>query len=95
MLSNAFSMVEFLKKAEGNNYQRVLTLANREATDVERFLYKQQNAANFSNRLRDYASSLKDFIAYMRYGVKNRNVRTLDLDHFENLRETSSIERRR
>ena len=95
MLSDTFSIVEFLDKAKCNNYQSVLTLADREATDVERFLYKKQDTSVGDTQLREYANTLKDFISYMRYGVKTRKVRLLDLDHFKDLRETNSMTLRR
>jgi hypothetical protein len=95
MLSDTFSIVEFLDKAKCNNYLRVLTLAHREATDVERFLYKKQNVSTGDTKLREYASVLKDFISYMRYGIKTRKVRPLNLEHFQCLRETGSSMPRR
>lgn len=95
MLSDTFSIVEFLDKAKCSNYQRVLTLADREATDVERVLYKKQNAAVGDTKLREYANTLKDFISYMRYGIKTRKVRLLDLDHFKALREMGAFSHRR
>ena len=95
MLSETYSIVEFLDKAKGNTYQHVLTLADREATDVERFLYKKQRAAMSLTKLREYAATLKDFIAYMRYGIKTRNMRPLDLDHFKALRESGRLMPRR
>jgi hypothetical protein len=95
MLSDAFSIVEFLDKAKSDNYQRVLTLAHREATDVERFLYKKQNVSAGDTKLREYATVLKDFICYMRYGIKTRKVRSLDLEHFKDLREMSASTLRR
>lgn len=95
MLSNAFSIVEFLDKAKCNNYQRVMTLADREATDVERFLYKNHDTSVGVTKPREYANTLKDFISYMRYGIKTRKVRLLDLDHFKDLRETDTLSLRR
>jgi hypothetical protein len=90
MLSDTFSIVEFLDKAKYNNYQVVLTLAHREVTDVERFLYKKQNVSVGDTKLREYATVLKDFISFMRYGIKTRKVRPLDLEHFKTLREMSA-----
>jgi hypothetical protein len=87
MLSDTYSIVEFLDKAKCNNYHRVLTLAHREATDVERFLYKHQDQSAGESELHEYATILKDFIAYMRYGIKTRKVRSLDLEFFKTLRE--------
>lgn len=95
MLSDTFNIVEFLDKAKCNNFQRVLNLAHREATDVERALYKNQNASDGNTKLREYATTLKDFISYMRYGIKTRKVRPLDLEHFKDLREMSSSMLRR
>jgi hypothetical protein len=72
-----------------------LTLADREATDVERFLYKKHDTSVGDTKLREYANTLKDFISYMRYGIKTRKVRLLDLDHFKDLRETGTLSLRR
>ena len=88
MLSNTCNISEFLDKAKSSNYQRVLTLADREATDVERSLYRSHGASTADTTLREYATILKDFISFMRYGIKTRKVRLLDLDHFKDLRET-------
>jgi hypothetical protein len=87
MLSDTFNIVEFLDKAKCNNYQRVLTLAHREATDVERYLYKHRDHRVGDSKQSEYASILKDFISYMRYGFKTRKVRSLDLEFFKRLRE--------
>jgi hypothetical protein len=89
MLSDAFSILEFLDKAKCDSYHRVLTLAHREATDVERFLYRNRNVPHTDTKLHEYAAILKDFISYMRYGIKTRKVRSLDLEFFKVLREGS------
>ena len=86
MLSDSCNISEFLHKTKGENYQHILLLANQEATAVERCLCKKECAPQADTRMREYAATLKDFIDFMRFGVKTRSVRQLDLDYFSELR---------
>ena len=78
-------MAEFLDKARDQNVQGVLLLAEQEATAVERRLCRKDRATPRDARLRDYAATLKEFIGFLRYGVKTRKVRRLDLEAFSHL----------
>jgi hypothetical protein len=88
MLSDTCNILEFLDKAKKSNYQRIMALADREATDVERFLYRNQGSSTADTTRREYATTLKDFISFMRYGIKTRKMRLLDLEYFNDLRQT-------
>ena len=88
MLSESYNISEFLDKTKGKNYQRILVLANQEATAVERCLCKKGCAPQAGSIMREYADALKDFIDFMRFGVKTRSVNQLDLDYFSDLRQT-------
>jgi hypothetical protein len=88
MLSESCNILEFLDKVKCNNYHRVLTLADREATDVERSLIKSHHDTVKSGKRQEYAATLKDIITFMRYGIKTRKVRVLNLEFLYELRRT-------
>ena len=87
MLSTGYNISEFLNKAKTYTYQQVLFMANQEATEVERCMCKKSCAEPDDQRLTEYALTLKDFIAFLRYGVRTRHTRGLDLKYFRYLRE--------
>jgi hypothetical protein len=89
MISDTYNISEFLDKAKNCSYRRVLVMADQEATEVERCLYKKNSAGSGAIQLHDYVDTLKDFIAFLRYGIKSKSVRNLDLDYFCFLRESS------
>ncbi|MEJ2040802.1 MAG: hypothetical protein P8X55_18015 [Desulfosarcinaceae bacterium] len=88
MLSETYNISEFLDKTKDKNYRRVLILADREATAVERCLCRRECTPPADPRMREYAITLKDFIDFMRFGIKTRKVSRLDLDHFDDLRQS-------
>ncbi len=77
MISERCNFSEFVREAKGRDYQEIIYLAEREATEAERRFYHPR-LANPEKTLcgQDYARCLKSFITYMRYGIKPAN-----LDH--------------
>jgi hypothetical protein len=82
MLSNSFDFSEFIEKVRGHSYHDIICLADQEATEAERFIYKKCRQASCRD-LRDYALTLKDFVTFMRYGVMTRKTRRHNLNGFE------------
>ena len=85
MLSTSFDISEFIRKVEGHSDQKIILLADQEATAAERYLDKhrqcssaERNAEDCIN-VREYVSLLKDFVLYIRHGILTRLVRELDV----------------
>ena len=78
MLSESFDISEFIGKVKDQSEQDIIYMADQEATAVERHLYRHKNSEN-SETARNYATLLKDFVLYIRYGVLTHAVRQLDL----------------
>lgn len=78
MLSSSFDIYEFIEKVKGHSGQEIIYLADQEATEAERHLFKQcpvENGEHASN----YAMLLKDVVLYMRHGIQTHAVRQIDL----------------
>lgn len=91
MISASLNMSEFLNKVATCDFQEVIFLANQEATAAERCFYQKKRCADSQSGtdLRAYSTELKDFIVYMRYGVKSRSLKKLDLAPFKTARWNS------
>jgi hypothetical protein len=76
MLSDRCDFNEFVHRAQGKDYQETIYLADREATEAERRFY-HQNTPDKEKAIcgQDYARCLKEFITYMRYGIKPPHIR--------------------
>jgi hypothetical protein len=88
MISERCDFNEFALQAQGRDYEEIICLADREATEAERRFYHhstpdQEKAACGQN----YAQCLKEFIAYMRYGIKPLNIRGDVAALFDHVRE--------
>ena len=85
MLSTSFDISEFIRKVEGHSDQKIILMADKEATAAERYLYQHQacrNAGQYTEEcinVRKYISLLKDFVLYIRHGILTRLVRELDV----------------
>ena len=85
MLSSSFDISEFIRKVEGHSDQKIILMADEEATAAERYLYRHQGCRNAGRNseecvnIRKYVSLLKDFVLYIRHGVLTRLVRELDV----------------
>jgi len=85
MLSSSLSISEFFKKAEGHSYLEIIEMANEEATEVERCYYKSCRDEECV-KIVQYVGYLKDFILYMRHGIRTSATRDLDLQPFKKIR---------
>lgn len=85
MLSSSFDISEFLQQVEGHSRQEMIYMADQEATETERYLYKHKKCRQDVSGTEDcadarhYAVLLKDFVLYMRYGVLTHSVRNLGM----------------
>jgi len=72
MISSNFEFKEFSDTAKGLDNYCVIHLANKEATEVERLMYRKKKRTNDfdEQKLFDYAKALKNLIGYIRYEVK-------------------------
>ncbi|MFZ1987110.1 MAG: hypothetical protein WAU91_22060, partial [Desulfatitalea sp.] len=66
---------------KGHSFQEIIHIADQEATAAERAVFKQCQDGGCDQIIR-YAGCLKDFILYMRYGVRTRKTRHLNLAAF-------------
>lgn len=82
MLSTSFDICEFIDKVKGHNTQEIIYLADQEATEAERHVYKVAKTDNCDNA-RSYVMLLKDIVLYIRHGIRTHGVRQLDLTLFD------------
>jgi len=87
MISKACDFSEFLDKVTGCDYADLIILANEEATAAERTFYKQKAHQDSSpNEYQEYAIVLKDFIGFLRNGIKSSSIRDFDFEPFHDIR---------
>lgn len=79
MLSTSFNIYEFIDKVKGHSDQEIIYMADLEATEAERYLYKQSRQADDRSAV-SYVTLLKDVVLYMRYGIRTHAVRQIDLE---------------
>ena len=88
MISERCDFNEFALVAKGKGYQEIIYLADREATEAERRLYHAGVGDQDQTRCgQDYARCLKDFITFMRYGLKPAHIHQEALLLFGHLRD--------
>ena len=88
MISKSCDFNEFLEKINGQEYPDILLAANDEATAAERIFYKRKSREK--NRIapfQEYAMVLKDFIYFLRNGIKPSSIREFDFQEFQAARE--------
>lgn len=78
MLSSSFDICEFIDKVKGHSGQEIIFMADQEATEAERHLYKKY-PDNHLEYARTYVTLLKDVVLYMRHGIRTQAVRRIDL----------------
>ena len=78
MLSSSFDIHEFIEKAKGHSDQEIIYMADLEATEAERYLYKQPETTD-DESANSYVTLLKDVVLYMRHGIRTHAVRQVDL----------------
>lgn len=84
MLSSSFDICEFIDKVKDHSEQEIIYLADQEATEAERSLYKHGHKGN-NEDARSYVMLLKDIVLYMRHGVQTHAVRQIDLANLDAL----------
>ena len=83
MLSSSFDIYEFIDKVKGHSDQEIIYLADLEATEAERYLYKQPKKTTDDKSAVSYVTLLKDVVLYMRHGIRTHAVRQIDLRDLE------------
>ena len=86
MLSDSCSFEEFIENVQATDLLELMYLTEKEATDAERCLYRMgvSPPRRESCGVR-YAEILKNFLFYMRYGIRPRGVSD---EIFETYRQT-------
>ena len=89
MISKSCDFNEFLEKVNGQEYPDILLAANDEATAAERFFHKMKfREENRIASFQEYAMVLKDFIYFLRNGIKPSSIREFDFQEFQAVRES-------
>ena len=88
MISDSCDFNEFVLEAKGLNYEEIIYLADREATEAERRFYHAKEPGQ-GNLLcgKAYAKCLKGVITFIRYGIKPNDIDAGDLLLFENFQD--------
>ena len=85
MLSASFNIDEFMNKVKDQSFEEIIQSADQEATAAERIVYKRC-CSDGCGPVAGYARNLKDLILYLRYGVRTRRMRRLNLAEFRQAR---------
>ncbi|MBR9982881.1 MAG: hypothetical protein KFF50_17750 [Desulfatitalea sp.] len=83
MSPSSYRIETFIEKVKGHSYHDIIHITDQEATRCERRLYQEACRGGGCEPIRDYVGTLKDFILYMRYGVRTSAILPLDLKAFE------------
>lgn len=88
MISDSCDFNEFVLETKGRNYEEMIYLADREATEAERRFYHAKKPGQ-GNLLcgKAYAKCLKGVIMFIRYGIKPADIDEADLLLFENFKD--------
>lgn len=85
MVSESGSLEEFVERVRGKHFEDLVFLVDREATDAERRLYCRRHDDSCDlEHFRRYAGQIKDFLLYLRHGIKTAEIRKIDLHGFRN-----------
>jgi hypothetical protein len=88
MISDRCDFNDFVLKTKGRDYQEIIYMTEREATEAERRFYHHSTPDSEKvNGGQGYARSLKGFIAFMRYGVKPAHINQETLMLFDHFRD--------
>ncbi|MCU0560850.1 MAG: hypothetical protein MUD16_11760 [Desulfobacterales bacterium] len=86
MISKECNLTDFAGALHGKDFFEVIRMADLEATEAERLgLRTRVDSARRQRCGKEYAELLKQFIAYVRYGVVPRGLSRRDLDIFRSL----------
>ncbi len=69
----------FLNRIQGNDYEEMILLTDREATQAERYALKHKKRDDAEIH-RQYACTLKGLMIYLRHGAKPLALRDVCLD---------------
>ena len=75
MLSQTFEINHFIEEIKMHSYQDIILTADREATAARRYYFRHKDEKAII-----YARHIKDFILYMRHGIRRRSLVKLNLD---------------
>ncbi len=88
MISDRCNFNDFVMETKGRDYQEIIYMAEREATEAERRFYQPRQAHPEKTLCgQDYARCLKSFITVIRYGVKPANLSQDALVTFDSVRK--------
>jgi hypothetical protein len=88
MISNSCNFNEFIQAVKDNEYFDILYKIDREATDAERCFYRAEvTTENREICGKQYASILKNFLFYMRYGIRLRAISDDQFQLFQSVRQ--------
>ena len=81
MISADCSFKEFISAIKGSDYYEIMMKVEQEATEAERCSYRGKVSANDKERCgKQYATTLKNFLSYLRFGIKHSGISE---DHFQ------------
>lgn len=78
MLSSSYDIFEFMDKVKDRSDQEIIYMADLEATEAERHLYKHCKYKN-NEIAAGYVALLKDVVLYIRHGIRTHAIRRIDL----------------
>jgi hypothetical protein len=87
MISKSCDIKEFIEAIKEKDYLEAIYLADKEATEAERLKFRPKAATPVKSCPR-YAVSLKGFIHFMRYGIRNHSLEGSDLGTLQSIRES-------
>lgn len=91
MISPSYKIIEFVDSILEKDYWDIIYLAEREATEAERHLYRPEFAKTAGQKgARHYVNVLKMLIFFLRNGVRPRGLGDQERELFRSLCESIS-----
>jgi microsomal dipeptidase-like Zn-dependent dipeptidase len=88
MISESYSMRQFVEAVKEMDYLDMVYCAVQEATEAERIAYRAKGGrVSSEEESRKYADRLKCFIRFMQYGVRSSGLSYSDFELFRSLCE--------
>lgn len=90
MIASDCNVETFLNSLSGKDFYELIYAAEREAVSAERMIY--QRSADLEQREKcgkEYAQLLKQFICFLRYGCRHRDIDSAIFDHFCSVKENA------
>lgn len=89
MISSDCDISDFIRATHGKNHQEIIEMADREATEAERSLYRTKATETQRKGCgRMYAQQLKNLIFFIRYGVKPAGTDALQFELYKTVFKT-------